>query len=529
MKHTEKKLLYKDCMKFTQIPCLIYLVQECGEGLVSVFIATLIGSFADAVFVLDMQYAIANMWRLIICLCFTVIFVPILTIIADIQCFKNTLRYERKLLSRFFEKDYADAMQYEYGEVSQRLEDDSIEFRYNIINIFTKTVTSVAMLVALLIMALPSSPAFTVIVFIISLVKLIVPIAVRKLDKKYDTLTREYNEHITSIEMELTTKPHIVKMMGIDAPFRKKLEYLFDQYYRTSLVKSIRCKRISGGISSLLDVLCTVIILYLGSLFVASNHMTPGSIAAMIGYFSAFNTIIDNAGVIIRTVPIMNTISDRLMIFYENPEPIKGDAIDKIKTLTAENLVFSYGEIQIFSNLSFNITCGQKVAIVGENGSGKTTLVKMLSGLIMKKGGSLRINNIDVEHLSIESRRSHIAYAEQNPYLFKGTVRDNIRLGNLSATDIEIDTVAKHLGIFPLCERDVIGGEELSGGEKQKISIARALLRNAEVILLDEPSNHLDEETKKWLMQFIKNSKKTIIYISHDNELTSCADQTINL
>lgn len=118
-------------MKFTRIPCLIYLVQECGEGLVSVFIATLIGSFADAVFVLDMQYAIANMWRLIICLCFTVIFVPILTIIADIQCFKNTLRYERKLLSRFFEKDYADAMQYEYGEVSQRLEDDSIEFRYN--------------------------------------------------------------------------------------------------------------------------------------------------------------------------------------------------------------------------------------------------------------------------------------------------------------------------------------------------------------------------------------------------------------
>ena len=108
MKHTEKKLLYKDCMKFTRIPCLIYLVQECGEGLVSVFIATLIGSFADAVFVLDMQYAIANMWRLIICLCFTVIFVPILTIIADIQCFKNTLRYERKLLSRFFEKDYAN-------------------------------------------------------------------------------------------------------------------------------------------------------------------------------------------------------------------------------------------------------------------------------------------------------------------------------------------------------------------------------------------------------------------------------------
>ena len=529
MKHTGKKLLYKDCMKFTRIPCLIYLVQECGEGLVSVFIATLIGSFADAVFVLDMQYAIANMWRLIICLCFTVIFVPILTIIADIQCFKNTLRYERKLLSRFFEKDYADAMQYEYGEVSQRLEDDSIEFRYNIINIFTKTVTSVAMLVALLIMALPLSPAFTVIVFIISLVKLIVPIAVRKLDKKYDTLTREYNEHITSIEMELTTKPHIVKMMGIDAPFRKKLEYLFDQYYRTSLVKSIRCKRISGGISSLLDVLCTVIILYLGSLFVASNHMTPGSIAAMIGYFSVINTIIGNTGAMIRILPIMNTISGRLQMFYEHSEPIGGDAIDEIKHLIVNDLGYSYDEESVLSNLSFSINYGQKVAIIGDNGSGKTTLVKILSSLITKKCGSIKINNIDIEHLSIESRRAHIAYAEQNPYLFKGTVRENIRLGNLSATNAEIDKLAKYLGIFSLCDRDVIGEEDLSGGEKQKISIARALLKDTEVILLDEPSNHLDGETKEWLMQFIKNSTKTIIYISHDNELTSCADQVIHL
>lgn len=108
-------------------------------------------------------------------------------------------------------------------------------------------------------------------------------------------------------------------------------------------------------------------------------------------------------------------------------------------------------------------------------------------------------------------------------------MRENIRLGNLSATDIEIDALANRLGIFSLCERDVIGGEELSGGEKQKISIARALLKDTEVILLDEPSNHLDEETKNWLMQFIKNSTKTIVYISHDNELTSCADQTICL
>ena len=529
MKHTEKKLLYKDCMKVTRISCLIYLLQECSEGLLTVFIAALIGSFADAVFALDVQSAIANLWRLIVCLCVTLIFVPIITVIADIQCFKNTLMYERKLLFRFFEKDYTDAMQYEFGEVSQRLEDDGIEFRYNIINIFSKSVTSVAMVVTLLIMALPSSPVFTAIVFFISLVKLIVPIAVRKLDKKYDKLIREYNDQVTGIEMDFTAKPHTIKMMGLDAPFRKKLEYLFNQHFRTTLVNSIRCKRFAGGISSLLDVLCTVIIIFLGALFVASNLMSPGSIAAMIGYFSVFNTLIDNASVIIRTLPIMDTISERLMMFYENPEPMNGDTIDEIRNLTAENLDFSYDEEKILSNLSFSITCGQKVAIVGENGSGKTTLVKILSGLIMKKGGSLRVNDVDVEHLSIESRRSHIAYAEQNPYLFKGTVRENIRLGNLSATDIEIDALANRLGIFSLCERDVIGGEELSGGEKQKISIARALLKDTEVILLDEPSNHLDEETKNWLMQFIKNSTKTIVYISHDNELTSCADQTICL
>lgn len=73
------------------------------------------------------------------------------------------------------------------------------------------------------------------------------------------------------------------------------------------------------------------------------------------------------------------------------------------------------------------------------------------------------------------------------------------------------------------------GDEELSGGEKQKISIARALLRNPDVILLDEPSNHIDVETKNWLMNFIQTSTKTIIYISHDSELTSCADYVICL
>ena len=114
--------------------------------------------------------------------------------------------------------------------------------------------------------------------------------------------------------------------------------------------------------------------------------------------------------------------------------------------------------------------------------------------------------------------------------MFSGTIRENIRLGNLNATDAELDKVIKDVGLEYLAERQFLSEDnKLSGGEKQKISIARALLKNTPILIMDEPSNNLDTDTIGWLNSFILNSSKTVIFVSHDDSVLKCADFSVKL
>ena len=134
----------------------------------------------------------------------------------------------------------------------------------------------------------------------------------------------------------------------------------------------------------------------------------------------------------------------------------------------------------------------------------------------------------EFSEIRMDSLRRQFAYAQQDPYLFEGTVRENIHLGNLQASDKEVEDVMERLGILALADRQItLGQKELSGGEKQKISIARAVLKNADILLLDEPDNNLDSQTLEWLKNFIRQSNKTIIYVSHDEMLSKAADRRI--
>ena len=184
----------------------------------------------------------------------------------------------------------------------------------------------------------------------------------------------------------------------------------------------------------------------------------------------------------------------------------------------------------VFENLSFTVKSGEKVVIVGKNGSGKSTLTKLLCGLFTNYHGSLKVNGTELSEFSMDSFRKQIAYAAQDPFLFEGSVRENIHLGNLNASDAETDELVDRLGIRELSEKKISAGQkELSGGEKQKISIARALLKNTSLLILDEPSNNLDQQTIEWLQNLIVYYPKTILYISHDQKMIELADQKICL
>lgn len=526
-----KKSIYRDCMKAMLPSTIFYSVQEIIISSLSVYMAQILGEFADAIFNLNLSYGLNNIWKLLLGIGISVLFIPVIGLIGEVIMLHNSLKHDRFILERFFSKKYEKAMEIQEGEVQYRIENDPIELRCRWQDMVVKLFAIPFVLTYLLYNTLQISISFTIIVFCISVLKLVVPIVVKNVEAKYDLLMREYYSDRRVYEMQIVKNPSSIKLLGLTKYFIQKLDDIFKQNFKTIEVKYIKCKSFTKNISALFDTFSIILILIIGAVFVAFQKITPGSIAAMFGYFSVFGLMIQNVDYIIRSIPILRNISERLTLLYIDEESSTGKEIGTVTQISAEDLEFSYTNNEfIFRNINFDLQLPLKVAICGVNGSGKSTLLKIISGLLINYSGNFKINNIEQKEISIESWRNKIAFVEQEPFLFAGSTIDNIRIGDLSAGNEKVYKVIDELGISYLLNRDAISENNgLSGGEKQKISIARALLKNTPILILDEPNNHLDKDSLQWLGNFIKHSDKTIVFVSHNDNLSKYADTIITL
>ena len=192
-----------------------------------------------------------------------------------------------------------------------------------------------------------------------------------------------------------------------------------------------------------------------------------------------------------------------------------------------ENVSFTYGpeEDPALTDINLNVAPGEVLALVGMSGGGKTSLVNLIPRLYDVSAGRVTIAGEDVRDLTIDSLRAHISIVTQEPILFNETVRENIRYGKMDATDEEIENAARaafahdFIGRFPNGYDTVIGelGSRLSGGEKQRLCIARALIKNAPVLILDEATSALDSQAEKVVQKALENLMKgrTSFVIAH--------------
>jgi len=187
---------------------------------------------------------------------------------------------------------------------------------------------------------------------------------------------------------------------------------------------------------------------------------------------------------------------------------------------------FSYADGQsVLHGVSFEAKAGRTTAIVGPSGAGKSTLFALVQRFYDVDAGKITIDGQDISKVTKRSLRSNIAYVSQHPYLFEGTIRDNIRYGRPDATDDEVVEAARLANAeeFILQQPqgyDTLVGENgvtLSGGQRQRISIARALVRNAPVLLLDEATSALDNESEAKVQQALERAmaKRTTLVIAH--------------
>ena len=196
---------------------------------------------------------------------------------------------------------------------------------------------------------------------------------------------------------------------------------------------------------------------------------------------------------------------------------------DKIQI---SNLNFEYVQnFPVLNDISIDIKKGETSAIVGSTGSGKSTLIKLLLRLYDSTSGEIIFDNDDIKDLEIDSLRNKIGLVSQDIFLFEGTVFENIAYGNLDASDEEVWEAArlsesdKFINLLPNKEKTIVGerGQKLSGGQRQRISIARAILKNPEILILDEATSAVDNETEAAIQRSINTLKKgrTVIAIAH--------------
>lgn len=206
-------------------------------------------------------------------------------------------------------------------------------------------------------------------------------------------------------------------------------------------------------------------------------------------------------------------------------------------TLHCDNLVFCYDQKKILSDFSMHIKAGECVAINGPSGSGKTTILALIAQFLSPDSGRITANDMDLQEMDPDSWRNHFGFLQQHTRLWHGTIKDNIRLAKPNASDTEIKKAADIAGVtafaqhFPLSLNTLIHEHNngLSGGQIQRVALARLYLKNAPFILLDEPTNYLDEKNVSIVLSLLSEWKKdkTIIIATHDQRILNHVDRVI--
>ncbi|MEY3637035.1 MAG: hypothetical protein RIR68_168 [Pseudomonadota bacterium] len=279
-----------------------------------------------------------------------------------------------------------------------------------------------------------------------------------------------------------------------------------------------------------------------GIWLVSKDQITVGVLTAFLAYIGRFYTRLDSMSRIVSTTQKAASGAKRIFEILDHvssvPEPVNPVALPKVEgRITLTDASFRYGNRAVIKQLNLDIKPGEMIGLVGHSGSGKSTLVNLMCRFYDLSEGSIALDGVDIKQLKVADYRRHIGLVLQEPFLFFGTIADNIAYGLPDASREEIVAAARaaHAHEFilrmPQGYDSLVGerGQGLSGGERQRISIARALLINPRILILDEATSAVDTETEKEIQNALDNlvRGRTTIAIAHRLSTLRKADRLV--
>lgn len=350
------------------------------------------------------------------------------------------------------------------------------------------------------------------------------------INKKTQRNVMESAADLESHLVESINSASTIKQFGLEGFANMKTEIRF-----VSLLKHIYRSGLnsifSGNSTQFSSRLFTIILLWVGGYYVLQQSITPGellSFYALVGYFTGPVSQLVGMNVQIQDALIAG---DRLFEIMDLEKEKEGQEIDinseNIGDIEFKNIEFRYGSrVTVFEDFNVVIPNGKITAFVGESGSGKTTLINILLKLYPIKSGQVLVGDINLNYISNKSLRKNISVVPQDIDLFDGNVTSNIAIGELKPDMEKVIGICKKLNILDFIEElpnsfnTYLGenGASLSGGQKQKIAIARALYKDPEILILDEATSSLDSSSENYIQKTIEELRKegkTIILIAH--------------
>lgn len=365
-----------------------------------------------------------------------------------------------------------------------------------------------------------------------------------KIQKKLDRMVLVLRETFIGVK--------IIRAFDNSDKEKEKFNNLSSEYTNNYIIINKKFALLAPMAFALMSIVI-VLILYFGSMMISNNTLEIGSITAIVEYsLTTIGTLIMSSMVLVqmpkaivsieRIEEVLNTVSE-----IKDKDGLKSSCqcqstIDDNKiSLTFDNVCFRYkgAEKQILKNISFSINAGERLAIVGATGSGKSTIAKVLLRLNEIEHGKILINDVDIAELPLHCLRDNVSYIPQKAYIFSGTIADNFKFTNKDMTDKEMIEIAKVSQSYEFIDSlpdkfssfVAQGGTNFSGGQKQRLSIARALAKKSNIYLFDDSFSALDYATdaklRKELKTFLKD-KITIIIAQRLNTIAN-ADKIIIL
>ena len=458
------------------------------------------------------------------------------------QSFGADLRYD--LFQKIMSFSLASADKMESGSLITRMTNDVTQvtqFVHGMMRIFFKAPLTC---IGSVILAVSLNPLMSVVLFIaIGIISVFITISMKMSYARFAKVQRALDK-VNTVVQEYLMGVRLVKAFG---RFREE-EERFGGVNDGLANRQVAAQRIAAFFSPLMQLTINIgiaVIIYVGSLLFIRQSVQVGEIVAFTNYMTqilgSLMMITNVFNVFVRTKASTERIQEVFSQEEAGAEAGKGKK-DQSARLVFEHVEFAYPDgsgTPVLTDLSFSVSAGETLAVIGPTGAGKSTLAWLILGFYHTTGGAIYLDGEDIRGMAPESLREKVSIAPQKSMLFSGTVEENIKWGRRGATEEELRQAAKiaqadgFIAQMPRAYDSILGqsGVNLSGGQKQRISIARAVVKKAEVLLLDDCTSALDAVTEAKVRQGLRETGKdqTVIMITQRIGTAMTADRILVL